>query len=77
VARGLAGIDFSAGAELRRQRDLRSRLDADGVLFVTDAGGFPQIHRWREGDGITQLTAEPRGARAPALLQTAASHLRR
>jgi hypothetical protein len=40
----------------------------DGVLFVTDAGDFPQIHRWREGDGITQVTAEPRGARAPALL---------
>lgn len=41
---------------------------ADGVLFVTAAGGFPQVHRWRESDGITQLTAEPRGARAPALL---------
>ena len=40
----------------------------DGVLFVTDAGGFPQIHRWREADGVTQLTAEPRGARAPARL---------
>jgi len=40
----------------------------DGVLFVTDAGGFPQIHRWRESDGVTQVTAEPRGARAPALL---------
>jgi len=40
----------------------------DGVLFVSDAAGFPQIHRWRETDGMTQLTAEPRGARAPALL---------
>jgi hypothetical protein len=42
----------------------------DAVLFVTDAArdGFPQIHEWREGRGITQLTAEPRGARAPAPL---------
>ena len=39
-----------------------------GVLFVMQAGGFPQIHRWREGEGITQITAEPRGARAPTLL---------
>jgi hypothetical protein len=38
------------------------------VLFVMQAGGFPQIHRWREGEGITQLTAEARGARAPAPL---------
>src|SRR5438034_33591 len=48
------------------------------VLFVMDAGGFPQIHRWREGAGgggggggggsITQLTEEPLGARAPAPL---------
>ena len=42
--------------------------DGASVLFVTDVGGFPQIHRWRESDGITQLTAEPRGARAPAPL---------
>ena len=41
---------------------------ADAVVFVTDAAGFPQIHRWKDGEGITQLTAEPRGARAPALL---------
>jgi len=39
-----------------------------GVLFVMDAGGFPQIHRWREGDGISQVTDEPLGARAPAPL---------
>src|SRR6266851_2148842 len=38
------------------------------VLFVTDAGGFPQVPRWRESDGITQLTAEPLGARSPAPL---------
>jgi hypothetical protein len=40
----------------------------DGILFVTTADGFPQVHRWRESDGITQLTAEPRGARSPAPL---------
>ena len=42
--------------------------DGTSVLFVTDAGGFPQIHRWRASDGIAQLTAEPLGARAPAPL---------
>ena len=42
--------------------------DGTSVLFVTDAGGFPQIHRWRASDGISQLTAEPLGARAPAPL---------
>ncbi len=42
--------------------------DGSSVLFSTDAGGFPQIHRWRESDGISQLTAEPLGARAPAPL---------
>jgi len=42
--------------------------DGTSVLFATDAGGFPQIHRWRESDGISQLTAEPLGARAPAPL---------
>jgi len=39
-----------------------------GVLFVTDAGGFPQIHLWKEGAGITRITAEPLGARSPAVL---------
>jgi hypothetical protein len=39
-----------------------------GVLFVTDAAGFPQVHLWKEGQGITQVTAEPLGARAPAPL---------
>jgi hypothetical protein len=39
-----------------------------GVLFVTDAAGFPQVHLWKEGEGVTQLTTEPLGARAPALL---------
>jgi len=38
------------------------------VLFVMDAGGFPQVHRWREGAGVTQVTDEPLGARAPAPL---------
>jgi hypothetical protein len=42
--------------------------DGSTVLFATDAGGFPQIHRWRESDGISQLTAEPLGARTPAPL---------
>ena len=40
----------------------------DRVLFVTDVAGFPQIHQWSEGRGVAQLTAEPRGARAPASL---------
>jgi len=42
--------------------------DGTSVLFVTEAGGFPQVHRWRESDGVTQLTSEPRGARTPAPL---------
>lgn len=44
--------------------------DGASVLFVTEAGpeGFPQVHRWRESDGVTQLTSEPRGARTPAPL---------
>ncbi len=42
--------------------------DGMSVLFVTDAGGFPQVHRWRESDGISLLTTEPLGARAPAPL---------
>jgi len=41
---------------------------SDGaVLFVTDVGGFPQVLRWREGN-LTQVTAEPHGARTPAPL---------
>ena len=43
-------------------------LDGTSVLFVTESGGFPQVHRWRESDGVTQLTSEPRGARTPAPL---------
>ena len=38
------------------------------VLFVTDVAGFPQVHRWQEGQGIVQVTVEPAGARAPAPL---------
>jgi len=41
---------------------------SEDVLFVMDAGGFPQIHRWRAGAGIIQVTEEPLGARAPAPL---------
>jgi hypothetical protein len=41
--------------------------DGTSILFSTDAGEFPQIHRWRS-DGIAQLTTEPLGARAPAQL---------
>ena len=37
------------------------------VLFVTDIAGFPQVLRWRDG-AVTQVTAEPHGARAPAPL---------
>jgi hypothetical protein len=39
-----------------------------GVLFVTDAREFPQIHLWKQGQGVTQMTAEPLGARTPAVL---------
>ena len=42
--------------------------DGAAVLFVTDVAGFPQVHRWQEGQGIVQVTAEPAGARAPAPL---------
>lgn len=42
--------------------------DGAAVLFVTDVAGFPQVHRWQEGQGIVQVTAEPHGARAPAPL---------
>jgi hypothetical protein len=38
------------------------------VLFVSDVAGFPQVLRWQEGRGMTQVTAEPHGARAPAPL---------
>jgi len=41
---------------------------SDGVLFVTDAQAFPQIHLWKPDQGVKQLTAEPLGARTPALL---------
>src|SRR6185295_15915655 len=41
------------------------------VLFVTDVAGFPQVLRWRDGT-ITQLTAEPHGARATAAAFTVA-----
>ena len=40
----------------------------DGVLYVSDVAGFPQVHGWTEQRGIAQLTAEPFGARAPASL---------
>ncbi len=42
--------------------------DGGSVLFVTDVAGFPQIHQWSAERGVSQATAEPRGARAPALL---------
>jgi len=38
------------------------------VLFVGDVAGFPQVLRWQEGRGMTQVTAEPHGARSPAPL---------
>ena len=37
------------------------------VLFVTGVAGFSQVLQWRDGT-ITQVTAEPHGARAPAPL---------
>ena len=41
--------------------------DGSGVLYVSDVAGFPQILRWTDG-GIEQMTAEPLGARTPAVL---------
>jgi hypothetical protein len=40
----------------------------DGVLYVSDVDGFPQIHLWTEDGKSRQVTAEPFGARAPASL---------
>jgi hypothetical protein len=41
-----------------------------GLLYVAEVAGFPQVHRWDEGTegGGRRVTAEPRGARAPAAL---------
>ncbi|MFN2570831.1 MAG: hypothetical protein ABR537_04340, partial [Gemmatimonadales bacterium] len=40
----------------------------NGVLFVSDESGLPQIHLWRDGQDIGRVTDEPGGARAPAML---------
>src|SRR5438128_4628085 len=39
-----------------------------GLLFVGEQTGFPQVYRWSDSVGAVQLTREPLGARAPALL---------
>ncbi|HEY3279019.1 MAG TPA: hypothetical protein VGJ83_00780 [Gemmatimonadales bacterium] len=39
----------------------------EGLLYVADVAGFPQVHRWDAGAGARQVSAEPLGARAPAL----------
>ena len=39
-----------------------------GLLFVGEQTGFPQVYRWSDSLGAVQLTREPLGARAPALL---------
>jgi hypothetical protein len=38
-----------------------------GLLYVADVAGFPQVHRWDAGAGARQVSAEPLGARAPAV----------
>lgn len=38
------------------------------LWFVADPTGFPQVYRWRDSGLAEPLTADPRGARAPAAL---------
>ncbi len=38
------------------------------LLFVSDQSGYPQIYRWSASGAPVALTAEPLGARAPAML---------
>lgn len=43
----------------------------DTLLFVSDASGFPQVYRWNDSTGgpaARAVTAEPLGARSPAIL---------
>ena len=42
--------------------------DGSGLLYVSDLSGTTQVYRWTAGQGITVLTDEPLGARAPAEL---------
>jgi WD40-like Beta Propeller Repeat len=39
-----------------------------GLLFVSDQTGYPQVYRWIASGPPVALTAEPLGARAPAVL---------
>lgn len=40
----------------------------DTLLFVSDASGFPQVYRWGDSTAGPAVTAEPLGARSPAVL---------
>ena len=40
----------------------------DTLLFVSDASGLPQVYRWNDSTVALALTAEPLGARSPAVL---------
>ncbi|HYK11154.1 MAG TPA: hypothetical protein VEV39_10165 [Gemmatimonadales bacterium] len=40
----------------------------DTLLFVSDASGFPQVYRWNDSTAATAITAEPLGARSPAMV---------
>jgi hypothetical protein len=72
AAAGAGGGAFGTETVLAESPDGSAIADpvwsGEAVMFVTDVAGFPQIHQWSEGQGVTQLTAEPRGARAPAPL---------
>ena len=40
----------------------------DTLLFVSDASGFPQVYRWNDSTAALAVSAEPLGARSPAVL---------
>lgn len=40
----------------------------DTLLFVSDATGLPQVYRWNDSAAARAVTAEPDGARSPAVL---------
>ncbi|HZH41540.1 MAG TPA: hypothetical protein VFD85_11035 [Gemmatimonadales bacterium] len=40
----------------------------DTLLFVSDASGLPQVYRWSDSAAVRAITAEPLGARSPAVL---------
>jgi hypothetical protein len=40
----------------------------DTLLFVSDASGLPQVYRWNDSTVALAVSAEPLGARSPAVL---------